>query len=95
MTVLIIMGAMVFLVGFIDPVSIGLIVGSVAGTGAGLYEGEQQKKEQKKAAEAAGAPKRRRLHALTQQQQAAHEQRMAGMSMLAQAANDWANNLRY
>lgn len=79
-----------------DPVTIGLIAGSVVGTGSGIMEGNKAKKEQKQQEEAAGIrPRRRRLAKATEQYNAAHQQRLAGMSLLSQAARDWADSVRY
>ncbi len=69
---------------------VGTLIGGLIGAGAGALESREQRKAQE-----ATRPKRRRLYQLQEGLNALAQQRMAGLSMLSQAAADWASALRY
>lgn len=81
--------------GFIDPVSIGLMAGAVAGAGGGMMEmfsGNKEKKRQ--AAEEKRQRRERKLAGIQDTAQQGQAQRQGALGLLAQAAFDWGSSLR-
>jgi hypothetical protein len=74
----------------VDPMGISMLLGGGLGAVQGFMEQDAEKKQRE-----AMMPKRKKLAAAQQGLAGIQQQRLAGMSMLAQAANSWADSLRY